>query len=67
MFRGFCFKKVFVQQRKFAFKVEHDEAHDEFAQYFNRETTPKVLITMSPFAKKVRTLLSLFERIWVQS
>lgn len=33
-------------------EVEHDEAHDEFAQYFNRETTPKVLITMSPFAKK---------------
>ncbi|KAK6018015.1 brix domain protein, partial [Ostertagia ostertagi] len=31
---------------------EHDEAHDEFAQYFNRETTPKVLITMSPFARK---------------
>ncbi|KAK5969984.1 Ribosome production factor [Trichostrongylus colubriformis] len=34
-------------------EVEHDEAHDEFAQYFNRETTPKVLITMSPFAKKM--------------
>ncbi|KAL6734266.1 hypothetical protein Aduo_004825 [Ancylostoma duodenale] len=33
-------------------EVEHDEAHDEFASYFNRETTPKVLITMSPFAKK---------------
>ncbi|VDM73129.1 unnamed protein product [Strongylus vulgaris] len=33
-------------------EIEHDEAHDEFAAYFNRETTPKVLITMSPFAKK---------------
>uniref|UniRef100_A0A7I4Y7G7 Brix domain-containing protein n=1 Tax=Haemonchus contortus TaxID=6289 RepID=A0A7I4Y7G7_HAECO len=33
-------------------EIEHDEAHDEFAQYFNRETSPKVLITMSPFAKK---------------
>ncbi|EYC34630.1 hypothetical protein Y032_0001g65 [Ancylostoma ceylanicum] len=33
-------------------EVEHDEAHDEFASYFNRERTPKVLITMSPFAKK---------------
>ncbi|CAI4232525.1 unnamed protein product [Auanema sp. JU1783] len=32
-------------------EVEHDEAHDEFASYFNRETTPKVLLTMSPFAK----------------
>ncbi|CAD6199074.1 unnamed protein product [Caenorhabditis auriculariae] len=32
-------------------EVEHDEANDEFAPYFNRETTPKVLITMSPKAK----------------
>ncbi|EPB70706.1 hypothetical protein ANCCEY_10207 [Ancylostoma ceylanicum] len=39
--------------RKALKKVEHDEAHDEFASYFNRERTPKVLITMSPFAKKV--------------
>ena len=34
-------------------EVEHDEAHDEFAAYFNRETTPKVLVTVSPNAKKV--------------
>ncbi|VDL82780.1 unnamed protein product [Nippostrongylus brasiliensis] len=33
-------------------EVEHDEAHDEFAEYFNREVSPRVLITMSPFAKK---------------
>ncbi|CAJ0587254.1 unnamed protein product, partial [Mesorhabditis spiculigera] len=32
-------------------EVEHDEEHDEFASYFNRDTTPKVLITMSPYAK----------------
>ncbi|CAJ0950686.1 unnamed protein product, partial [Mesorhabditis belari] len=32
-------------------EVEHDEEHDEFASYFHKETTPKVLITMSPFAK----------------
>uniref|UniRef100_A0A914XIN7 Brix domain-containing protein n=1 Tax=Plectus sambesii TaxID=2011161 RepID=A0A914XIN7_9BILA len=32
-------------------EVMHDEAHDEMAAYFNRETTPKVLITMSPYAK----------------
>ncbi|PAV88896.1 hypothetical protein WR25_07481 [Diploscapter pachys] len=32
-------------------EVAHDEAHDEFASYFNRETTPKVLITMTPKAK----------------
>ena len=33
--------------------MAHDEAHDEFASYFNRETTPKVLITMTPKAKMV--------------
>ncbi|CAO4365080.1 unnamed protein product [Caenorhabditis nigoni] len=32
-------------------EVEHDEANDEFAPYFNRETTPKVMITMTPKAK----------------
>jgi len=32
-------------------EVLHDEAHDEMAEYFNRERTPKVLITMSPYAK----------------
>ena len=34
-------------------EVEHDEANDEFAPYFNRETTPKVMITMTPKAKIV--------------
>ncbi|VDL81993.1 unnamed protein product [Nippostrongylus brasiliensis] len=45
-------------------EVEHDEAHDEFAQYFNREVSPRVLITMSPFAKKSReiTFVALLER-----
>ncbi|KAE9414868.1 hypothetical protein Angca_008422, partial [Angiostrongylus cantonensis] len=33
-------------------EVKHDEDNDEFAQYFNRESSPKILITMSPFAKK---------------
>uniref|UniRef100_A0A1I7XTX1 Brix domain-containing protein n=1 Tax=Heterorhabditis bacteriophora TaxID=37862 RepID=A0A1I7XTX1_HETBA len=33
-------------------EIEHDEAHDEFSSYFNRETLPKILITMSPYAKK---------------
>lgn len=32
-------------------EVLQDEMNDEFAPYFNRETTPKVLITMSPWAK----------------
>ncbi|KJH45468.1 brix domain protein [Dictyocaulus viviparus] len=33
-------------------EVKHDEANDEFAHYYNSEIVPKVLITMSPFAKK---------------
>ncbi|KAK0395819.1 hypothetical protein QR680_001446 [Steinernema hermaphroditum] len=32
-------------------EVEHDEQHDEMASYFNRETKPKVLLTMSPYAR----------------
>jgi len=32
-------------------EVIHDEINDEMAQYFNRKSTPKVLITISPFAK----------------
>lgn len=34
-------------------EVMCDEALDEMASYFNRETTPKVLITISPAAKVV--------------
>lgn len=40
-------------------EVEHDEANDEFSSYFNRETTPKIMITMTPKAKIVR-LIDLF-------
>ncbi|CAI5441153.1 unnamed protein product [Caenorhabditis angaria] len=32
-------------------EVEHDEANDEFSSYFKRETSPKVMITMSPKSK----------------
>ncbi|GMR33847.1 hypothetical protein PMAYCL1PPCAC_04042, partial [Pristionchus mayeri] len=32
-------------------EVEHDEANDEFAAYYRKDVAPKVLITMSPYAK----------------
>lgn len=35
-------------------EVINDEAIDEMAAYFNREVTPKVLITISPAAKVVK-------------
>lgn len=35
-------------------EVMYDEMHDEMAAYFNRNVTPKVLITISPGAKVVR-------------
>ncbi|MFH4984895.1 hypothetical protein AB6A40_011604 [Gnathostoma spinigerum] len=41
-------------------EILHDEANDEMASYFSRETTPKVLITTSPYAK-VNTFRFCFE------
>ncbi len=47
-------------------QILHDEKNDEMAGYFNRETTPKVLITMSPYAKVVSDLRGFFRIKWVE-
>lgn len=44
-------------------EVEHDEANDEFAPYFNRETSPKVMITMTPKAKIVSFTSKIFKAL----
>uniref|UniRef100_A0A8R1HPP3 Uncharacterized protein n=1 Tax=Caenorhabditis japonica TaxID=281687 RepID=A0A8R1HPP3_CAEJA len=55
-------------------EVEHDEANDEFSTYFNRETSPKVMITMTPKAKIVsiygflehRKIFKLFSSVFME-
>jgi len=58
---AFCHMRTLVIVNGCNLQVAVDEAVDEMASYFNRETVPKIIITTSDRPSQVRYLFVLYK------